>query len=64
MVKAANRGPEEYDSDDEYIATRPSNLRQPLINRQGTQVAVVSTLGSEQRTSRNDAWSTRMREKV
>lgn len=63
VVKAANRGPEEYDSDDEYIATRPGNLRQPLINRQGTQVATGSTPGSEQRTSRNDAWSTRMREK-
>jgi len=63
VVKAANRGPEEYDSDDEYIATRPGTLRQPLINRQGTQVATVSTPGSEQRPSRNDAWSTRMREK-
>lgn len=63
VVKAANRGPEDYDSDDEYIATRPGNVRQPLINRQGTQVATVSTPGSEQRTSRNDAWSTRMREK-
>lgn len=63
VVKAANRGPEEYDSDDEYIATRPGTLRQPLINRQGTQVATVSTPGSEQRPARNDAWSTRMREK-
>lgn len=63
VVKAANRGPEDYDSDDEYIATRPGNVRQPLINRQGTQVATGSTPGSEQRTSRNDAWSTRMREK-
>jgi len=60
VVKAANRGPEEYDSDDEYLAT---SVRQPLINRQGAQVAAVSTPGSEQRTSRNDAWSTRMREK-
>lgn len=63
VVKAANRGPEDYDSDDEYIAARPGNVRQPLINRQGTQVATGSTPGSEQRTSRNDAWSTRMREK-
>lgn len=63
VVKAANRGPEEYDSDDEYIAARPGSLRQPLVNRPGTQVAAGSTPGSEQRTSRNDAWSTRMREK-
>lgn len=63
VVKAANRGPEDYDSDDEYIAARTGNVRQPLINRQGTQVATGSTPGSEQRTSRNDAWSTRMREK-
>lgn len=63
VVKAANRGPEEYDSDDEYLATRSTSVRQPLINRQGAQVAAVSTPGSEQRTSRNDAWSTRMREK-
>lgn len=63
VVRAANRGPEEYDSDDEYIATRPGTMRQPLLNRQGTQVATVATPSSEQRTSRNDAWSTRMREK-
>lgn len=63
VVRAANRGPAEYDSDDEYIATRPGSIRQPLINRQGAQVATVTAPGSEPRTSRNDAWSTRMREK-
>eukprot|EP00262_Sarcandra_glabra_P021222 TRINITY_DN883_c0_g1_i1.p1 TRINITY_DN883_c0_g1~~TRINITY_DN883_c0_g1_i1.p1 ORF type:complete len:282 (+),score=32.61 TRINITY_DN883_c0_g1_i1:112-957(+) len=62
IVRAANR-PVEYDSDDEYIASR-TGVRQPLINRQGvpaTGVPVASAL--DQRPSRNDAWSTRMREK-
>ncbi|KAF8380670.1 hypothetical protein HHK36_028160 [Tetracentron sinense] len=59
IVRAVNR-PVDYDSDDEYIA-----IRQPLINRQGvpaTGVPVVATL--DQRPSRTDAWSTRMREKL
>ncbi|KAH7659178.1 Tetraspanin/Peripherin protein [Dioscorea alata] len=62
IVRAANR-PVEYDSDDEYIASRPS-IRDPLINRPvvpATGVPVVPTL--DQRPSRNDAWSQRMREK-
>ena len=63
-VRAANKPPE-YDSDDEYIGPR-SSVRQPLINnRQGvttTGVPVTATL--DQRPSRNDAWSQRMREKV
>ncbi|XP_020574711.1 tobamovirus multiplication protein 2A [Phalaenopsis equestris] len=62
LVRAANR-PADYDSDDEYIAAM-SNLRQPLINRQGqpaTGVPLTATL--DQRPSRNDAWSQRMREK-
>ncbi|XP_042511525.1 tobamovirus multiplication protein 2A-like [Macadamia integrifolia] len=62
IVRAANR-PEDYDSDDEYIGPR-SGVRQPLINRQGvptTGVPVGPTLDS--RSNRNDAWSTRMREK-
>uniref|UniRef100_A0A0C9RMK1 TSA: Wollemia nobilis Ref_Wollemi_Transcript_10720_1565 transcribed RNA sequence n=1 Tax=Wollemia nobilis TaxID=56998 RepID=A0A0C9RMK1_9CONI len=61
-VKAASRGPE-YDSDDEYITPRASMLNQPLLNRPGTQVPAVSTPVPEQRPARNDAWSTRMREK-
>ncbi|KAH8513955.1 hypothetical protein H0E87_006990 [Populus deltoides] len=62
LVRAANR-PLEYDSDDELIAPRQQN-RQPLINRPpapATGVPVAGTL--DQRPSRNDAWSTRMREK-
>lgn len=62
IVRAAN-SPAEYDSDDEYIAPR-STVRQPLVNRQNvpaTGVPVVGTL--DHRPSRNDAWSTRMREK-
>ncbi|KAF5774870.1 putative tetraspanin/Peripherin [Helianthus annuus] len=62
MVRAAN-SPAEYDSDDEYIAG-PRQQRQPLINRQpvpATPAPVTTTLDS--RPSRNDAWSTRMREK-
>lgn len=63
LVRAANR-PLEYDSDDELIAPRQQN-RQPLLNRPpapATGVPVAGTL--DQRPSRNDAWSTRMREKV
>ncbi|XP_042484431.1 tobamovirus multiplication protein 2A-like [Macadamia integrifolia] len=62
IVRAANR-PADYDSDDEYLGPR-SGARQPLINRQGvpaTGVPVGPALDS--RPSRNDAWSTRMREK-
>ncbi|KAF7828531.1 tobamovirus multiplication protein 2A-like [Senna tora] len=62
IVRAANR-PAEYDSDDEYIAPR-SQTRQPLLNRPAgpaTGVPVTGTL--DQRPSRNDAWSARMREK-
>ncbi|KAI7738287.1 hypothetical protein M8C21_024384 [Ambrosia artemisiifolia] len=62
IVRAANT-PAEYDSDDEYIAG-PRQQRQPLISRQAvpaTPAPVTATLDS--RPSRNDAWSTRMREK-
>ncbi|EEF34707.1 tobamovirus multiplication protein 2A [Ricinus communis] len=62
IVRAANR-PAEYDSDDELIAPR-QQIRQPLLNRPpgpATGVPVAGTL--DQRPSRNDAWSTRMREK-
>ncbi|KAI4315156.1 hypothetical protein L6164_027997 [Bauhinia variegata] len=62
IVRAANR-PAEYDSDDELIAPR-QQIRQPLLNRPpppATGVPVPGTL--DPRPSRNDAWSTRMREK-
>ncbi|CAN0842827.1 Tobamovirus multiplication protein 2A [Linum grandiflorum] len=63
VVRAVNR-PVEYDSDDELIAPR-QQIRQPLMNRPplppATGVPVAGTL--DQRPSRNDAWSTRMREK-
>lgn len=63
MVRAANR-PVEYDSDDEIIGSR-QQIRQPFLNRPppppATGVPVAGTL--DQRPSRNDAWSTRMREK-
>ncbi|MBA0680459.1 hypothetical protein Goari_012153, partial [Gossypium aridum] len=62
LVRAANR-PADYDSDDEFIAPRPQ-IRQPLINRPPAPAAGVPVVPSlEQRPSRNDAWSTRMREK-
>ncbi|KAK1324609.1 Tetraspanin-19 [Acorus calamus] len=61
IVRAANR-PAEYDSDDEYIAPRNA-VRQPLINRQGIPATGVPVPNFDQRPSRNDAWSTRMREK-
>ncbi|KAJ7566850.1 hypothetical protein O6H91_02G121200 [Diphasiastrum complanatum] len=49
-----------YDSDDDYVA--PRSYRQPLLNRQPTQGANV-TATSDSRPPRNDAWSTRLREK-
>ncbi|KAL1556312.1 Tobamovirus multiplication protein 2A [Salvia divinorum] len=63
IVRAANR-PADYDSDEEYIGAPRQQIRQPLINRQpvpATGISAANTL--EQRPSRNDAWSTRMREK-
>lgn len=63
IVRAANR-PADYDSDDEYIGGPRQQTRQPLINRQpvpATGASAANTL--DQRPSRNDAWSTRMREK-
>ncbi|KAK9067991.1 hypothetical protein SSX86_012102 [Deinandra increscens subsp. villosa] len=62
MVRAAN-SPADYDSDDEYIAG-PRQQRQPLINRQQVPATPAPVTGSlDSRPSRNDAWSTRMREK-
>lgn len=60
MVRAANR-PADYDSDDEIIPVR--QIRQPFLPRPppATGVPVAGTL--DQRSGRNDAWSTRMREK-
>ncbi|XP_057478548.1 tobamovirus multiplication protein 2A-like isoform X2 [Actinidia eriantha] len=61
IVRAANR-PVECDSDDEYIGGPRQQARQPLINRPPVPaMGVPVTL--DQRPSRNDAWSTRMREK-
>lgn len=60
IVRAMNK-PAEYDSDDEIIAIgRSPTTRQPLIVP--STGAPVPTL--DQRASRNDAWSQRMREKV
>ncbi|XP_009371175.2 tobamovirus multiplication protein 2A [Pyrus x bretschneideri] len=64
VVRAANR-PAEYDSDDELIAPR-QQIRQPLIaNRQAVPATGAPVAGAlDQRPpNRNDAWSTRMREK-
>ncbi|GAV80862.1 Tetraspannin domain-containing protein [Cephalotus follicularis] len=62
LVRAANK-PIDYDSDDELIAPR-QQIRQPLVNRPPLPATGVPVAGSlDQRTSRNDAWSTRMREK-
>ncbi|KAJ6703992.1 TOBAMOVIRUS MULTIPLICATION PROTEIN 2A [Salix viminalis] len=62
VVRAANR-PVEYDSDDELIAARQQN-RQPLLNRPPGPASGAPVAGTtDQRPSRNDAWSTRMREK-
>ncbi|KAJ8774491.1 hypothetical protein K2173_016937 [Erythroxylum novogranatense] len=62
LVRAANR-PVDYDSDDELIAPR-QQIRQPLLSRPAGPVTGVPVTGNlDQRPSRNDAWSTRMREK-
>ncbi|TYI52356.1 hypothetical protein E1A91_D12G242200v1 [Gossypium mustelinum] len=62
MVRAANI-PADYDSDDEFIA--PREQRQPLISRPPSVPAsgVPVSVSLDQRPSRNDAWSARMREK-
>lgn len=63
VVRAANR-PADYDSDEEYMGNPRQQIRQPLVNRPAaasTGGPPVATL--DQRPSRNDAWSTRMREK-
>ncbi|KAJ1428929.1 Tetraspanin/Peripherin [Sesbania bispinosa] len=62
IVRAANR-PAEYDSDEEYINPR-QQVRQPLLNRPAAPPSGGPVAGTiDQRPSRNDAWSTRMREK-
>ncbi|KAK6947461.1 Tetraspanin/Peripherin [Dillenia turbinata] len=62
LVRAANR-PADYDSDDEFINPR-QGVRQPLINRPPAPATGVPVAGAlDQRPSRNDAWSARMREK-
>ncbi|KAL3743369.1 hypothetical protein ACJRO7_018636 [Eucalyptus globulus] len=66
LVRAANR-PAEYDSDDELIAPQ-QQIRRPLLSRPPPPppqpAAGVAAAGAlDQRPSRNDAWSTRMREK-
>ncbi|MBA0713761.1 hypothetical protein Golax_012775 [Gossypium laxum] len=63
LPEAANV-PADYDSDDEFIAPR-QQIRQPLINRPPVPATGVPVTGSlDQRPSRNDAWSARMREKA
>ncbi|KAK7367688.1 hypothetical protein VNO80_09706 [Phaseolus coccineus] len=63
IVRAANR-PAEYDSDEEFINPR-QQVRQPLLNRPaaGPSTGLPASGTTDQRSSRNDAWSTRMREK-
>ncbi|KAK9667890.1 hypothetical protein RND81_13G018300 [Saponaria officinalis] len=60
IVRAVNM-PADYDSDEEFINPRQS-FKQPLINKP-TSATSVPVTGSDQRTTRSDAWSARMREK-
>lgn len=63
VVRAMNK-PAEYDSDDEIIGTaRSTSIRQPLIHSQNAPATGVPVPTLDQRASRNDAWSQRMREK-
>ncbi|EFJ26409.1 hypothetical protein SELMODRAFT_172827 [Selaginella moellendorffii] len=57
VALGAQRG---YDSDDDMPVR---NTRQPLLNRQATQSNATPSAPAESRPPRNDAWSTRMREK-
>ncbi|CAM8908367.1 unnamed protein product [Rhodiola kirilowii] len=61
IVRAANR-PDDYDSDDEFINAR-QGVRQPLIRPAPPANGVPVAGATDQRPNRNDAWSTRMREK-
>lgn len=62
IVRAANR-PVDYDSDEEFINPR-QQARQPLLNRPAGPAPGVPVTGTtDPRSSRNDAWSARMREK-
>lgn len=64
VVRAINK-PAEYDSDDDIIGTaRSTSIRQPLIHSQNVPATGVPVPTLDQRASRNDAWSQRMREKV
>ncbi|KAL9249682.1 Tobamovirus multiplication protein 2A-like protein [Drosera capensis] len=63
LVARATNKPQEYDSDDELINPRQT-VRQPLITRPVATAAGVPVAGTlDQRPTRNDAWSVRMREK-
>jgi hypothetical protein len=63
VVRAMNK-PAEYDSDDEIIAIgRSPTMRQPLMHAQNVPATGVPVPTLDQRASRNDAWSQRMREK-
>ncbi|CAJ1928936.1 unnamed protein product [Sphenostylis stenocarpa] len=62
IVRAVNK-PADYDSDAEFINPR-QQVRQPLLNRTAAAPATGLPAGTiDQRPTRNDAWSTRMREK-
>lgn len=64
VVRAANR-PTYYDSDEEYIGIPRQQIRQPLINRPVVPASGVPVVGTfDQHPSRNDAWSTCMRENM
>lgn len=60
IVRAMNK-PAQYDSDDEIIGT---GIRQPLVHSQNAPATGVPAPTLDQRASRTDAWSQRMREKV
>ncbi|XP_062205826.1 tobamovirus multiplication protein 2A [Phragmites australis] len=63
VVRAMNK-PAEYDSDDEIIAIgRTPSIRQPLIHSQNVPATGVPVPTLDQRASRIDVWSQRMREK-
>ncbi|KAL9668716.1 hypothetical protein QQ045_006254 [Rhodiola kirilowii] len=62
IVRAANR-PANYDSDDKFIDAR-QGVRQPLIRPAPPATGVPVTGALDQRPRKNDAWSTRMREKI
>lgn len=64
VVRAVNRRAQ-YDSDDEHLGGPRQQIREPFISRDSAPATGAPIAGAlDQHPSRNEAWSSRMREKV